>query len=62
MLYSSLNSLRFAYDALTRVPGGDFGGYRTRMNDDIAAAVEVWSTASPHTTPIMCSKISRLSE
>ena len=41
MLYSSLNSLRFAYDALTRVPGGDFGGYRTRMNDDIAAAAEV---------------------
>ncbi len=41
MLYSSLNSLKFAYDALTRVPGGDFGGYRTRMNDDIAAAAEV---------------------
>jgi hypothetical protein len=40
MLYSSLNSLRTAYDALTRVPGGDFGGYRTRMNDDIAAAAE----------------------
>jgi len=41
MLYSSLNSLKFAYDALARVPGGDFGGYRTRMNDDIAAAAEV---------------------
>jgi hypothetical protein len=41
MLYSSLNSLKSAYDALTRVPGGDFGGYRTRMNDDIAAAAEV---------------------
>jgi hypothetical protein len=41
MLYSSLNSLKFAYDALTQVPGGDFGGYRTRMNDDIAAAAEV---------------------
>lgn len=40
MLYSSLNSLKLAYDALTRVPGGDFGGYRTRMNDDIAAAAE----------------------
>jgi hypothetical protein len=41
MLYSSLDSLRSAYDALSRVPGGDFGGYRTRMNDDIAAAAEV---------------------
>jgi hypothetical protein len=41
MLYSSLDRLRFAYQALTRVPGGDFGGYRTRMNDDIAAAAEV---------------------
>lgn len=41
MLYSSLNSLRSAYDALARVPGGDFGGYRTRMNDDIAAAAEI---------------------
>ena len=41
MLYLSLNRLRFAYQALTRVPGGDFGGYRTRMNDDIAAAAEV---------------------
>ncbi len=41
MLYSSLNRLKSAYDALTRVPGGDFGGYRTRMNDDIAAAAEV---------------------
>jgi hypothetical protein len=40
MLYSSLDSLRSAYDALTRVPGGDFGGYRTRMNDDIAAAAQ----------------------
>jgi hypothetical protein len=41
MLYSSLDSLRSAYDALSRVPGGDLGGYRTRMNDDIAAAAEV---------------------
>ena len=41
MLYSSLNSLKSAYDALARVPGGDFGGYRTGMNDDIAAAAEV---------------------
>lgn len=40
MLYSSLNSLKFAYDALNRVPGGDFGGYRTRINDDIAAAAD----------------------
>jgi hypothetical protein len=41
MLYASLNSLKFAYDALNRVPGGDFGGYRTRINDDIAMAAEV---------------------
>jgi hypothetical protein len=41
MLYSSLDSLRSAYDALARVPGGDFGGYRTRVNADIAAAAEV---------------------
>jgi hypothetical protein len=41
MLYSSLNSLQFAYDALNRVPGGDFGGYRTRINDDIAVAADV---------------------
>jgi hypothetical protein len=41
MLYSSLNSLQSAYGALIRVPGGDFGGYRTRINDDIAAAAEV---------------------
>ncbi len=41
MLYSSLNSLKSAYDTLSRVPGGDFGGYRTRINDDIAVAVDV---------------------
>jgi hypothetical protein len=41
MLYSSLNSLERAYDALNRIPGGDFGGYRVRINDDIAAATEV---------------------
>jgi hypothetical protein len=40
MLYASLNSLRSAYDAFNRVPGGDFGGYRTRVNGDIAAAAE----------------------
>jgi hypothetical protein len=38
MLYSSLDSLKLAYNALNRVPGGDFGGYRTQVNDDIAAA------------------------
>ena len=41
MLYASLNSLKFAYNALNRVPGGDFGGYRKRINDDIAAAADV---------------------
>ena len=41
MLYSSLNSLKFAYNALARVPGGDFGGYRTQMNDDMATAAAV---------------------
>ncbi len=40
MLYSSLNSLELAYDSLARVPGGDFGGYRARLNDDIAAAAD----------------------
>jgi len=29
-----------AYDALARAPGGDFGGYRARMNDDIGDAAE----------------------
>jgi len=41
MLYSSLNSLKFAYYTLNRVPGGDLGGYRTRINDEIAAAADV---------------------
>jgi hypothetical protein len=41
MLYSSLNSLRLAYDALNRLPGGGFGGYRTRINNDIAAVAAV---------------------
>jgi hypothetical protein len=41
MLYSSLRNLKSAYDALARVPGGDFGGYRTQMNDEIADAAEV---------------------
>jgi uncharacterized membrane protein len=38
MLYSALNSLRFAYDALLRTPGGDIGGFRTKINADIATA------------------------
>jgi hypothetical protein len=41
MLYSSLNSLKSAYDALNRVPGGDFAGYRVQINNDIAAAADV---------------------
>jgi len=41
MLYSSLNSLKFAYDALNRVPGGGLGGYRTLINNDIAAVAAV---------------------
>jgi hypothetical protein len=41
MLYSSLNSLRSAYDALNRVPGGGFAGYRALINDNIATAAEV---------------------
>ena len=41
MLYSSLDSLKSAYNALTRVPGGDFGGYRTLINNDIAAVAAV---------------------
>jgi hypothetical protein len=40
MLYSSLNNLKVAYDTLTRIPGGDFAGYRARMNDEIAAAAD----------------------
>jgi len=38
MLYSALNSLRFAYDALSRTTGGDIGGFRTKLNADIATA------------------------
>ncbi len=38
MLYSALTSLRFAYDALSRTPGGDLGGFRTKINADIATA------------------------
>jgi hypothetical protein len=38
MLYFALNSLRFAYDALSRTPGGDIGGFRTKLNADIATA------------------------
>jgi hypothetical protein len=38
MLYSALNSLRFAFDALSRTPGGDIGGFRTKLNADIATA------------------------
>jgi hypothetical protein len=41
MLYSSLRNLKSAYDALARAPGGDFGGYRTQMNDEIADAAEL---------------------
>ena len=41
MLYSSLNNLKSAYDALNRIPGGDFAGYRVRLNNDIATAAEV---------------------
>jgi hypothetical protein len=41
MLYASLNSLGLADEALNRAPGGGFGGYRTRLNDDIVAAAVV---------------------
>jgi hypothetical protein len=41
MLYSSLNSLESAYDALNRVPEGSFGGYQTIINNDIAAVAAV---------------------
>jgi hypothetical protein len=41
MLYSSLDNLKSAYDALNRIPGGDFAGYRVRLNNDIATAAEV---------------------
>jgi hypothetical protein len=41
MLYSSLDNLRSAYDALNRIPGGDFAGYRVRLKNDIATAAEV---------------------
>jgi hypothetical protein len=41
ILYSSLNNLKFAYDALNRVPGGGFGGYRTLINNAIAAVAAV---------------------
>jgi probable HAF family extracellular repeat protein len=38
MLYSALTSLRYAYDALSRSPGGDISGLRTKINADIATA------------------------
>src|SRR5215471_17569219 len=38
MLYSALTSLRFAYDALSRTSGGDIGGFRAKINADIATA------------------------
>ena len=38
MLESALNTLRSAYDALGRTPGGDFGGFRAKANADIASA------------------------
>jgi hypothetical protein len=41
MLYSSLNSLKSAYDGLRRVPGGDFAGFRVRVNDEIASAADI---------------------
>ena len=41
MLYSSLNSLKSANDALNRIPGGDFAGYRVRLNNDITTAAGV---------------------
>ena len=44
MQYSALNDLKVAYDSLNRVPGGGFGGYRTLINNDIAAASEVLVT------------------
>ncbi|HEY2384260.1 MAG TPA: hypothetical protein VGK48_24055 [Terriglobia bacterium] len=40
-LYASLNSLRFAFDALARSPGDDFGGYREKVNTDIASTAAV---------------------
>ena len=39
-LYSSLNSLKFAYNALNRLPSSSFGGYRMKIDGDIAAAAE----------------------
>jgi hypothetical protein len=41
MLYSSLDSLRLAYEALNRVQGGGFGGYRAQVNEDIVGAALV---------------------
>ena len=37
-LEAALNDLKAAFDGLARVPGGDYGGFRTRTNNDIAAA------------------------
>ena len=38
MLEQSLSRLQNAFDALGRVPGGDLGGYRDKVNADIAKA------------------------
>lgn len=40
-LYASLNSLKFAFDALARSPGGDFGGLREKINSEIAVTADV---------------------
>jgi hypothetical protein len=35
-----LNNLKAGFDALKRLPGGDIGGFRDKINTDLAAAVE----------------------
>jgi hypothetical protein len=36
-----LNNLKAGYDALKGAPGGDIGGFRERINADLAKAVEL---------------------
>jgi len=49
----ALNNLHAAADALRQIPGGDLGGFRTKLNGNIEAAVNliVASDRASATTP-----------
>jgi hypothetical protein len=45
MLEATLTLLRVAFDSLADVRGGDLGGYRAKVNNDIAIAARDLITA-----------------